>query len=255
MTRPGSCSGDAERRRRAEEQTAQHADAQAREQRDGDRAARAVRRREHEAIDAGIQIAERAQPLPQVVDVGGRRRIRLVARSRRSVAATNADSSRSRSARAPNGASARSAVWHSSVASWRAPATPLNDTNVVFLRVLADGLAGFGGIALDVEQVVDDLEREPEVLGEGRRATAAGRRRPRRSARRQPPRRRRARPVLPRWIRSSVSKLICLVGREQIRRLAADQTVESDRIGQELATVRDASDGSYARASDAVGES
>ena len=51
-------------------------------------------------------------------------------------------------------------------------------------------------------------------------------------------------PVLPRWIRSSVSKLICLVGRQQIRRLAADQTVESDRIGQRLSRVRDASDGS-----------
>src|SRR5262249_16457694 len=45
--------------------------------------------------------------------------------------ATNDDSSRRRSARPPNGASARLAVSQSSPASWPAPPTPLNDPNGV----------------------------------------------------------------------------------------------------------------------------
>ena len=61
--------------------------------------------------------------------------------------------------------------------------TPLNDTNVVFLRVGAHRLAGLRRIARDVEQVVDDLEREPEVLGEGAEPRPLVRGRARASAR------------------------------------------------------------------------
>ena len=36
----------------------------------------------------------------------------------------------------------------------------------VGIGVFAEGFADFGGVALDIEEVVDDLELEPEVPGE-----------------------------------------------------------------------------------------
>ena len=57
------------------------------------------------------------------------------------------------------------------------------------LDVLAHRLAGDGGIAFDVEQVVDDLEREPEVLRERLKRGDRFGRRTARSSRRPWPRR------------------------------------------------------------------
>ena len=100
---------EAKRRGWTQQERRNGADAQAREERDCRRAARRACRSENEPIHARVEVTERAQALPQFVDA------RVVARWGRHGgqilrAATNADSSRSRSARGPNGASARSAV-------------------------------------------------------------------------------------------------------------------------------------------------
>ncbi len=82
--------------------------------------------------------------------------------------ATNADSSRRRSARRPNGASARSAVRHSSDGELVGAGDAAERDERRLARVLARRFARLGGIALDIEQIVDDLERQAEILREGR---------------------------------------------------------------------------------------
>ena len=165
------------------------------------RSAGAARRREQKPIDAGVEMTERAQPPPQVVYA-------LIVPQASRLAATK-PTAREPTAWPRSGASARSAVSHSSAASCRAPSIPLNDTNVVLRASARTCFAGLGRIALDVEQVVDDLERQAEILRVGRRA-------PRRLGRGAGADRRAAggrgtnsAPVLPRWMRSSVSKSIC----------------------------------------------
>ncbi len=100
---------EAKRRGWTQQERRNRADAYAREEGDRRWAARRACRSENEPIDARVEVTERTQALPQFVDA------RVVARWGGHVgqllrAATNADSSRSRSARRPNGASARSAV-------------------------------------------------------------------------------------------------------------------------------------------------
>ena len=188
---------------------------------------------EHEAIDAGIEVAERPQLLPQLVDA----RVVLVGCSSLAVQRVCARRRKPTAPAggrrpAPNGASARSAVWHNSAASCRAPSTPLNDTKVVLRASCAHRFAGFGRVAVDVEQVVDDLEREAEVLARTPRATAIGSAlapaviAPAAAAATN------SAPVLPRWIRSSVSKLIVAIGGQQVGRLPGDESVSSRRRRQ-----------------------
>jgi hypothetical protein len=69
----GNAGGQANRRRRSEHERREDADPEAREQRNGARTPAGARRTEHEAIDAGIEVAEGAQALPQVVDARVRR--------------------------------------------------------------------------------------------------------------------------------------------------------------------------------------
>src|SRR5205085_7896164 len=59
---------EAERRRRPEQRPAEPSDAEARAGRRSHRPARAAGAAEHEAIDAGVEIAQRAQLLAQFVD-------------------------------------------------------------------------------------------------------------------------------------------------------------------------------------------
>ena len=97
------------RRRSRAAAAASHSDSDAGQPRDRGRSPRFPRRPQHEAIDAGVEIAERAELLAQLVDFT-QPRIPGGVVITRILPATNADSSRRRSARRPNGASARSAV-------------------------------------------------------------------------------------------------------------------------------------------------
>ena len=103
--------------------------------------------------------------------------------------------------------------------------------------ILADGLACFGGVALHVEQVVDDLERKPQVLGEGDeplllvRAGPGGQRAGSRRGDEE-------RPGLASMDLLERLEADLPVGRQQIRRLAADQPIESNRIGQDFRECR-----------------
>src|SRR4029450_1037159 len=109
----------------AEQHAAEEPHPHARTRGKRDRASRSACRRQQEAVHAGVEVAERLELLAEGVDAP-------IVRAHSRLEATNAESSRSRSAFAPNGASAPSAVAHSSAASCRAPSTPLNDTKVVF---------------------------------------------------------------------------------------------------------------------------
>ena len=114
------------------------------------------RRRDSRAIAAAAAARRRARRT--------RRRPVRLARAHRRLAATNADSSRSRSARAPNGAEraiGRLAQLRGQLAR-AVHAAERHERRLA--RVLAHRLAGLGRIAFDVEQVVDDLKREPEIL-------------------------------------------------------------------------------------------
>src|SRR5687767_2059471 len=126
---------DAHSRCWSEEDGGQHSDSQGTERGNRKRTTCAGCRSKYEAVDAGVEITERTQLHSQLVDTrfGCRKRtviLGAVHRYRLRLA-TNTDSSRSRSARRPNGCRARSAVSHNSRASCRAPSTPLNDTKVV----------------------------------------------------------------------------------------------------------------------------
>ena len=131
---------------------------------------------EHEAIHARVEVAERAQLLAQLVD--------SLIRPAGHLQPPRGDELRQlHQSRRPGRRTARARSWrcaHSSLASWRAPSTPLNETNVVLRASVRDGLARLGRRAGDVEQIVDDLEREPEVLRVvGERAEIARTTRPR----------------------------------------------------------------------------
>ena len=108
-----------------EQQRRQQTDANAGQHREGSGSPRRLRRPEHEAIDARVEVAERSQALPEFVDALVAARVSQP--PRRDERRQLAQPVRAR----PNGPSARSAVSHNSAASWRAPCTPLNDTNVV----------------------------------------------------------------------------------------------------------------------------
>ncbi len=107
---------EAEGRSRAEQERGDDSHAQAGEESNRGGSSSRARGAEHETIDAGVEVAERSKALPELVDA---RIVALMGSHERYMlrAATKADSSRSLSARRPNGVSARSAVWHSSAAS------------------------------------------------------------------------------------------------------------------------------------------
>ena len=73
----GNARADANRRGRAQQQRGQHADTEARVQRDRPRTPRSAGGSQHESIDARVQVAERSQPLAQLVhaSIAARRRV------------------------------------------------------------------------------------------------------------------------------------------------------------------------------------
>ena len=120
-------------------------------------------------FDARIEVAQFAQPRAQA-----RRRwfrvCHLVTgrpRPTRCRLATKPASSRSAPPRGPKIPSAAVAVSHSSRASDARPVHTAERHERRLARVGQPRLAGFRRVAFDVEQVVDDLEREAEVLGVG----------------------------------------------------------------------------------------
>ena len=94
-------------------------------------------------------------------------------------------------------------------------------------------LARLVRIALDIEQVVDDLERESEVLGVGGERVHLWRRAP---AARAPPvaAALKSTPVLRRWMRSSRSKVTASLGGQQVVGLAADQPARADGLANSV---------------------
>ena len=127
------------------------------------RGAVAVGRREDEAIDSGVKIPERAKLLTKLVDL----RVPILAGGHQTLLpATNADNSRS----AIGTRAERRQRPIRRVAQLRRELARAGDAaerdERRLLDVLADRLARLGRIAFDVEQVVDDLEREAEVLRE-----------------------------------------------------------------------------------------
>ena len=227
---------EAERRGWTEQERRQRADAHAREQGDRRRAARRARRSEHEPIDARVEIAERTQALPQFVDA------RVVARWRGHVgqilrAATNADSSRSRSARRPNGASARSAVWHSSAASWRAPATPLNDTNVVLRASSRTALPVSAGSPSTSSRSSMIWNASPRFFAYAASAATDSASAPARQ-RAGDGGRAEERAGLAAMNALEQLEADLLLGRQQVGGLAADQPVRADGIGEERRQTR-----------------
>ena len=130
---------------RPEQKRRQCADTERGQQRDGRRSPPADCWTKNKPVDPGIEIAHRPEPLAQFVDVEFfppvlSRSLRYQLRP-----ATNCESSRSRSARRPNGRAHDRPSRQSSSASWRAPSAPLNDTNVVFLTSSRVGLSGLFG--------------------------------------------------------------------------------------------------------------
>ena len=110
------------------------------------------------AIDAGVQVTERSQLLAQFVHA-------LVVHN--ASRPTNADSSRRRS---PWCRMARGRVCRFAQLRGKLPRTLHTAERYErgLARVGADGFSGLGRIARDVEEVVDDLERQSEVLRVGR---------------------------------------------------------------------------------------